>query len=345
MELARIYYDPETGFVGARQLYLNAGKKYTMRQVREWLKKQEIGQVFGKVEKLYHSIVAYGPHEYQMDLTFYNQYKKVNDGYGTLLVIIEISSRKLYVYPTKTKRMGDIRKAFEKFIEKAPAMPKKITSDNEASFIKILKDYPKIKHFLTRPGNKTTTSIVERVNRTIRERLSKYLKANRTKRWIDVIEKIVRNYNNSVHSSIKMKPNKVRVKDIRRIIFEGRIRNEKADKAFESYRVGDTVRVLKKKALFSKGGDLFSRGLYTIIDKSGYTLVVKKGNNIHYKKHWELMKIDEVENKVNEKVHSTKQIRKENTFNRLQHKEPEVGKRMVPKDRKRKIKKPTVMNL
>jgi len=48
--------------------------------------------------------------------------------------------------------------------------------------------------------------VVERWNRTIKERMFKYFTANNTRRYIDIVDRLVQNYNNTIHSSIKMTP-------------------------------------------------------------------------------------------------------------------------------------------
>ena len=60
-------------------------------------------------------------------------------------------------------------------------------------------------------------SIVERVNRTLKERMWKYFTANNTYKWIDVLSKLVKGYNTSFHRTIQMKPgdvNKNNEKDV-----------------------------------------------------------------------------------------------------------------------------------
>ncbi len=49
--------------------------------------------------------------------------------------------------------------------------------------------------------------IIERFNRTIRDKINKYMIAYKTNRFIDVLPELVENYNNSIHSSIKITPN------------------------------------------------------------------------------------------------------------------------------------------
>ena len=48
--------------------------------------------------------------------------------------------------------------------------------------------------------------MIERFNRTIRDKIFKYFTANSTRKYIDVLETLVDQYNNTVYSSIKMTP-------------------------------------------------------------------------------------------------------------------------------------------
>ena len=49
-------------------------------------------------------------------------------------------------------------------------------------------------------------SIVERWNRTMKEKMFKYFTANSTRRYVDILDKLVDRYKNTVHSSIVMTP-------------------------------------------------------------------------------------------------------------------------------------------
>ena len=48
--------------------------------------------------------------------------------------------------------------------------------------------------------------MIERFDRTIKEEMFKYLSANNTRTYIDVLDLFVEQYNNTMHSSIKMIP-------------------------------------------------------------------------------------------------------------------------------------------
>ena len=54
--------------------------------------------------------------------------------------------------------------------------------------------------------NEGKAVIVERFNRKLKSIMYKYLTANNTHTYINNLDKIVNKYNNTIHSSIKMKP-------------------------------------------------------------------------------------------------------------------------------------------
>ena len=45
--------------------------------------------------------------------------------------------------------------------------------------------------------------MIDRFNRTIKEKMFKYFSANNARKYVDVIELLVDQYNNTIHSSIK----------------------------------------------------------------------------------------------------------------------------------------------
>ena len=61
--------------------------------------------------------------------------------------------------------------------------------------------------------------MIERFNRTIKDIIFKYFTANSTRKYIDVIDKLVDQYNNSVHSSIKMYPVEASLKKNENTVF------------------------------------------------------------------------------------------------------------------------------
>ena len=61
--------------------------------------------------------------------------------------------------------------------------------------------------------NEEKSFVIERFNRTIKEKMFKYFSANNTRKYVDVLEILVDQYNNTIHSSIKMTPNEASGKE------------------------------------------------------------------------------------------------------------------------------------
>jgi len=103
--------------------------------------------------------------------------------------------------------------------------------------------------YLSRPN-----TVVERWNRTMREKMFKYLSANSTRRYIDVLDALTDQYNNTVHSSIRMTPVEASLKKNKAIVW----RNLHPDFSttednVPKFSVGDKVRITKGKKTFKKG--------------------------------------------------------------------------------------------
>ena len=95
-------------------------------------------------------------------------------------------------------------------------------------------------------NNEGKSVIAERFIRTLKSKIYKYMTSISKNVHIDKLDDIVRKYNNTYHTSIKMKP--IDVKDNTYIDFK-KESNDK-DPIFE---VGDHERISKYKNIFAKG--------------------------------------------------------------------------------------------
>ena len=93
--------------------------------------------------------------------------------------------------------------------------------------------------------------MVERVNRTIKTRIQKYFYNHKTKKWIDVYEDVVKNYNNTPHSAIGIAPNQVSEKN-RDAVYK-RLYPDNLLRTVCKLKQGDKVRYLLDKEIFEKG--------------------------------------------------------------------------------------------
>lgn len=93
--------------------------------------------------------------------------------------------------------------------------------------------------------------IIERFNRTLKTRMWKYFTAERTNRYVDVLQDLIDSYNNTYHSSIKMKPNEVSKHNEHEVWNNLYGKYEKPTKP--KFKVGDSVRISKTSRPFKKG--------------------------------------------------------------------------------------------
>ena len=277
-ELRKIYDNPETTSNNPRQLWLRVDRKYTQKAIKEWLDKQEEKQIFGKQNVDQKKIVANTDRSFQIDLTFFEQFKVQNSYFVGLLTAINVGSRKGYAYPIKNKSQQEIDRVLQKLM--TDGKPDTITSDNEKSFINFFKRQKGVKHFLADPDRKGQTSVIERFNRTLRDKITRYQKSFRTKRYIDVLPKLLKNYNSSYHSSIGMEPEKVTSEDQIKFRMESASENANVNSREPPLNVGDKVRLLKKRSLFEKGTQTFTRGIYTITEINQNHFILKNPRGV-----------------------------------------------------------------
>ena len=93
--------------------------------------------------------------------------------------------------------------------------------------------------------------MAERFNRTLKTKMWKYFTANNTRRYVDVLPRLLQSYNNTRHSSLKTSPasiNETNVKTTFQTLYGSRASSPKY-----KFRVGDTVRLSKAKKTFDKG--------------------------------------------------------------------------------------------
>ena len=187
------------------------------------------------------------------DLVEVQRLSKNNRGYRYLLTVIDVLSKFARVQALKAKTGIELVKAFEKIL-KGGRRPVKLQTDQGKEFydktFQSLLDKEGIHHFSTHGDAKA--SIVERFNRTFKERMYRYFTAANTLRYEDVLQLLVRGYNASKHRSIGMAPKDVTLKN------EGAVwerlcgQRLRANKPKTKFKVGDRVRLNKKHRLFKK---------------------------------------------------------------------------------------------
>ena len=171
---------------------------------------------------------------------------KFNKGFRLLLCITDILSKYAWVAPLKDEKGISIVNAFQKILKESECKPNKIWLDKGSEFYnnyfkKWLKDND-IEMYLVH--NEGISVVAERFNRTLKNKIYKYMTAISKNVYINKLDDIVNEYNNTYHRTIKMKA----VKDNTFTDFEKEV-NDKNPK----FKVGDHVRISKYKNIFAKG--------------------------------------------------------------------------------------------
>ncbi len=187
------------------------------------------------------------------DLVEMGTLSRHNKGSKYLLTIIDIFSKFGWIVPLKDKKGSSVVKAFRKVFRDSSRRPKKLWTDKGREFYN--KD---VRQFLS-PGtelystdNEEKSSVVERWNRTMKERMFRYFTANSTRTYIDVLPDIVNRYNNSKHRSTGMTPNQASQKENEgKVYFH--LYKDVPPRVKPKLSIGDRVRITKRKGIFEKG--------------------------------------------------------------------------------------------
>ena len=288
--LKEIYYDPRHGasFGGAVKLLKAVRERgfanVSLNAVREWLMKQDTYTLHAPARKRFQRNVVRvrGIDEnWEADLVDVQNLKKFNGGYRYLLTCIDVLSKYAWVVPLKNKTSNCIVEGFKKILKEG-RVPQMLHTDKGSEFLN--KDFQKfLKHrdisFFT-TENETKACIVERFNRTLKTKMWRYFTFANTFKYMDVLTKLVQAYNNSVHSSIRMKPAEVNIENQKQALdnLYGKrrgVRKRKTGSRRFKFQMGDQVRISNSKLKFEKGYEkTWSQELFTISARIGRPLPV-----------------------------------------------------------------------
>ena len=182
-----------------------------------------------------------------VDLANMQSLNRKNKGINYILCVIDLYSKYAFVIPLKDKKGISIVNGFNKIIKQSNRKPNKIWVDQGGEFYnnvfeKWLSDND-INMYSTYNEGKSVAA--ERFIRTLKNKLFKHMTTTGKNVYHDVLDDVVNKYNNTKHSTIKMKPTDV--KNNKRVYIDEH--NEKDSK----FKAGDRVRISRYKNIFAKG--------------------------------------------------------------------------------------------
>jgi hypothetical protein len=141
---------------------------------------------------------------WETDLLDVQYFRKFNDNYKYLLTVIGVFSKFLHVVPLKSKTAQTVVSALQSiFTDKKYSKPYRqrpftLRTDKGKEFLnKTFQDMLKREgiQFQVCKNPDVKCSVVERVQRTLHDRFSKYFTFKNSYRYIDVLHKFVSAYN------------------------------------------------------------------------------------------------------------------------------------------------------
>ena len=165
-------------------------------------------------------------------------------GYKSLLVGIDLKTKYGHAVPIKSKRSEAVSRAFESHVlATLPQHPRAVLSDNGPEFrgkpfVDLLNRYG-IRHDRSVPYAAHTNGAVERLNRTIKEKLAIVSHGN-NRRWDHYIHNIIAQYNRMPHSETGVPPAEFFLPDKAEIIIPTKI-FWRSPRNFKGFEIGDLV--------------------------------------------------------------------------------------------------------
>ncbi|CAM1322690.1 Uncharacterised protein r2_g3120 [Pycnogonum litorale] len=191
--LSKIYYNPShpAAFGSVRKLVDDCRKhgfSASEKRVSAWLMSQDPYTLHKRIKRNFkrNRVIVSSIHEqWEIDLMEVSNLKTYNDNLTFILIVIDVLSKYAWAVPLTNKTNAQVCRAFKKILKFRK--PLRVHSDKGSEFTgkpfqNLLKS-ENIGFFTTH--NNTKASVVERVIRTIRQKLARYFTANNTRRYIE----------------------------------------------------------------------------------------------------------------------------------------------------------------
>ena len=267
-----------------------------------------INEIYSKPPKKYYPTnktdVYYIDDIWSLDILDLKDYGPENNrGYRFVLVIIDNFSKFGWTTPLKNKNAQTIKDSFENILISSKRKPNLIESDRGKEFYNnIFQDFLNKNNIKLYSRNSSFGSVFsERFNRTIRDLLKKIVFEHGDANWIDVLPTITRQYNNRIHSSIKLSPKDASLKKNEGFVYKNLL--DKRKKVKPKFQINDLVRTADLKKTFSKGDTTnWSYKLYKITEIINDTIPSYRIDNLKERYNESLLKKTELTLKENKDV-------------------------------------------
>ena len=233
--LQRIYNSPETTQNSPMGLYNKvklATEGISYRDCENFINKQRPYVIMRKPVPKYKKgvipiISNYPKQLYEMDFIDMSKFNKNNKGIKFVLNIIDHFSKYAWSFPFKSRDTSNIISSLNHIIDEY-GVSRSLRADNEFKSI-ALKDFYKIYGIVfkvSEPYHPQTNGCIERFNQTLKHKIYQMMKLYNNVTYVDYLDKLLFNYNRSIHSAHKIRPIDVMIGDTKIVLKAREITNK-----------------------------------------------------------------------------------------------------------------------
>lgn len=237
---------------------------------------------------------------WQADLVEMQPYAKFNKGYRYILVVINAFSKYVWTQPLKSKKGKDVTLAMKIILDRTNIpknlqtnlektnKPKNLQTDLGKEFynqdFKQLMRHHKINHYSSFSNLKA--SIVERVNRTLKNMMWKYFSNQGNYKWYTILPVIIEKYNKTHHRTTGYRPVDINSKNEKEILLKAFTFKKTFDFKHTKFKENDFIRISKRREAFDKGytpnwsTEIFQIRKVQLTNPTTYLLKDNKNENI-----------------------------------------------------------------
>ena len=196
-------------------------------------------------------------HTWQADLVDVSKYADENENNKFLLTIIDVFSKFAWAIPLKNKNGKTVTEAFSKIFGNRTCSKLQVDKGSEFYNKDFLGFCKKNNITLYSTQSELKACVVERFNRTLREKMHRYFTFADNNKYINFLDDLLQSYNNSYHRSIKCTPISITKSTDQNKIFLNLYKYNKNEGDKQElkikFKIGDKVRISKIKKTFEKG--------------------------------------------------------------------------------------------
>jgi len=144
---------------------------------------------------------------YQADLVDLSSLSNFNNSYRYLLTCVNVFTKRAWAIPLRRKTGREVTAAFRKILATSDRCPRMLQTDKGTEFLNTM--FQRMLavndiHWYSTENEDIKASVIERSNRMLKTKMSRYFTYKNLPCYIDVLPRVVASYNASYHRSIGM---------------------------------------------------------------------------------------------------------------------------------------------